>query len=55
MGMTKVYTVKEAAVFLKTTKQQVRKMIASGDLYAVKAGREWRILQEALLSYLCGQ
>lgn len=45
MGMTKVYTVKEAAVFLKTTKQQVRKMIASGDLYAVKVGREWRILQ----------
>ena len=30
-------------------------MIASGDLYAVKVGREWRILQEALLSYLCGQ
>lgn len=55
MGMTKVYTVKEAAAFLKTTKQQVRKMIASGDLYAVKVGREWRILQEALLSYLCDQ
>ena len=41
--MSRVFTVKEAAVLLKTTRQQIRKMIANGELPAVKVGREWRI------------
>ena len=37
--MIRVFTVKEAAVLLKTTAQQIRKMIQSGELPAVKVGR----------------
>ena len=41
--MIQMLTVKEAAQLLKTTGQQIRKMIQSGELPAVKVGREWRI------------
>lgn len=40
MGVNQVLTVKEVAVLLKTTRQQIRKMIQSGELPAVKVGRE---------------
>ena len=43
MGMNEILTVKETADFLRTTCQQVRKMIINGELPAVKVGREWRI------------
>lgn len=43
MGMNEILTVKETADFLRTTCQQVRKMIMNGELPAVKVGREWRI------------
>lgn len=43
-----VLTVKEAAVLLKTSRQQVRKMIQSGQLAAVKVGREWRIVKDGI-------
>ena len=46
--MSRVLTVKEAAALLKTTRQQIRKMIQSGELPAVKVGREWRIPAESL-------
>ena len=45
-------TVKEVAVLLKTTRQQIRKMIQSGELPAVKVGREWRILEEQIQNLL---
>lgn len=38
-----LFTVQEVADFLKTTRQQVRKMIQSGLLTAIKVGREYRI------------
>ena len=38
-----LFTVREVADFLKTTRQQVRKMIQNGQLLAVKVGREYRI------------
>ncbi|WP_283674722.1 helix-turn-helix domain-containing protein [Butyricicoccus sp. Marseille-Q5471] len=41
--MNEILTVKETADFLRTTCQQVRKMIMNGELPAVKVGREWRI------------
>lgn len=47
-----VYSVKEAAAILKTSRQQVRKMIQSEELPAVKVGREWRITSDALLGFL---
>ncbi|MCQ5128037.1 helix-turn-helix domain-containing protein [Butyricicoccus faecihominis] len=43
MGMNEILTVKEVALLLKTTRQQVRKMIQNGELPAVKVGREWRV------------
>lgn len=48
MGMSEILTVKEAAAQLKTTRQQIRKMIANGELPAVKVGREWRIPLESI-------
>ena len=56
MGMSneniQVYTVKEVARLLKTTCQQVRRMIQNGELVAVKVGREWRISDERLKEFL---
>ena len=48
----KVYSVKEVAQILKTTCQQVRKMIQNEELAAVKVGREWRIPVERLEEFL---
>ena len=48
----KVYSVKEVAKILKTTCQQVRKMIQNEELAAVKVGREWRIPVERLEEFL---
>ena len=47
-----VYSVKEAAAILKTSRQQVRKMIQSEELPAVKVGRGWRITSDALQEFL---
>ena len=38
--MSEVLTVKEAAALLKTSRQQIRRMIQNGELPAVKVGRE---------------
>ena len=43
MPNDEILTVKETAALLKTTRQQVRKMIANEELPAVKVGRVWRI------------
>ena len=50
--MTEILTVKEAAAQLKTTRQHNRKMIANGELPAVKVGREWRIPLQSILFFL---
>ena len=50
--MSEILTVKEAAALLKTSRQQIRRMIQNGELPAVKVGREWRISRNALLDYL---
>ncbi|WP_297232683.1 helix-turn-helix domain-containing protein [uncultured Flavonifractor sp.] len=50
--MNEILTVKEAAALLKTSRQQIRRMIQNGELPAVKVGREWRISKNALLDYL---
>lgn len=52
MGINEILTVKEVAKLLKTTCQQVRKMIANGELSAVKVGREWRIPLECVKEFL---
>lgn len=48
----KVYSVKETAQILKTSRQQVRRMIQNEELAAVKVGREWRIPVERLEEFL---
>lgn len=52
MGMTELLTVAETAVLLKTTKQQIRKMIAQQLIPALKIGREWRISKVYLEAFL---
>ena len=48
----KVYSVKEVAQILQTSRQQVRRMIQNEELAAVKVGREWRIPAERLEEFL---
>ena len=52
MGVTELLTVAETAVLLKTTKQQIRKMIAQQLIPALKIGREWRIRKVYLEAFL---
>ena len=52
MGMSELLTVKEAALLLKTSRVQIRRMIQSGDLAAVKVGREYRIPLVCLKAYV---
>ncbi len=54
-GMIDLFSVTEVAEYLKTSKQQVRKMITSGELDAIMVGREYRITLEALASWLDNQ
>ena len=51
-GMIDLFSVTEVAEYLKTSKQQVRKMITSGELEAIMVGREYRITLEALATWL---
>lgn len=50
--MTELLTVAETAALLKTTKQQVQKMIAQQLIPAMKIGREWRVSKEYLEAFL---
>ena len=54
MGVTSdlVLTVEEAAELLKTSKQQIRKMIHDEVLPAVKVGREWRISSTVMKDFV---
>ena len=47
-----IYTIKEVSKILKTSRQQVRRMIRGGKLPAIKVGREWRIPEECLKVFL---
>lgn len=50
--MMTLFTVQETADYLKTSKQQVRKMIREGLLPAIRVGIEWRISEEAIVHFL---
>ena len=50
-----VYTVKEASAILKTSCQQVRRMIRNKELEAIMVGREWRIQENKLKDFLDGK
>lgn len=52
MSNDEILTVKETAALLKTTRQQVRKMIANEELPAVKVGPgEWRVLKAGIVEF----
>ena len=51
MRNDEILTVKETAALLKTTRQQIRKMIANEELTAVKVGREWRVLKAGIVEF----
>ena len=51
MKNDEILTVKETAVLLKTTRQQVRKMIVNEELPAVNGGREWRVLKAGIVEF----
>ena len=52
MELMDLFTVREVAAYLKTSRQQVRQMIRSGQLRAVLVGREYRVPLEALAEWL---
>ena len=46
--MKTILTVKQVAELLQVSIPQVRRMIANGELSAMKVGREWRVPKAAL-------
>lgn len=48
----RAWTVKEVSAQLDLDEDTVRDLIADGELYALKPGREWRIPDVALDAYL---
>ena len=52
MGMTELLTVAEVAEILKTSKQQVRKMIRQELIPALMVGREYRISKAYLEGFI---
>ena len=52
MGTMTLLTVRETAELLKTSRQQVRKMIQLGLIPAAKIGREYRVMESYLIDFL---
>ena len=52
MGMNRLLNVKEVAALLQTSRVQVRRMIQSGELAALKVEREYRIPLAALEAFV---
>ena len=52
VGMNRLLSVKEVAALLQTSRVQVRRMIQSGELAALKVGREYCIPLEALQEFI---
>ena len=51
MPNDEILTAKETAALLKTTRQQVRKMILNEELPAVMVGWEWRGLKAGIMEF----
>lgn len=52
MGMNHLLSVKEVVALLQTSRVQVRRMLQSGELAALKVGREYRIPLAALEAFV---
>jgi excisionase family DNA binding protein len=55
MTAPRAYTIEEVAKVLQVNPRTVNRMLERGELRGVKAGRLWRIPQEALDAYLRGE
>jgi excisionase family DNA binding protein len=53
--MSRVLTIKEAAVFLQVSPKSVQIALHGGKLPGAKVGREWRLSETALLDHLNGR
>ena len=52
MQLIDLFSVKEVAVYLKVSERLVRKMIATGELEAIKVGREWRVPIDSIAAWV---
>ena len=52
MAQEKIYTVKEIAEILRTTKRTVWKLVRDGEIEAFKVRDEYRITQRALEAFI---
>lgn len=52
MELIDLFSIKEVAAYLKVSQRLVRRMIASGELEALKVGREWRIPIDTIAAWV---
>ncbi len=52
MQLIDLFSIKEVAAYLKVSQRLVRRMIASGELEAMKVGREWRVPIDAIAAWV---
>ena len=52
MELIDLFSIKEVAAYLKVSQRLVRRMIASGELEAMKVGREWRIPMDTIAAWV---
>jgi excisionase family DNA binding protein len=50
--MPETLRLSEAAQFMKITPQTLRKLVASGEIPAVRIGRQWRFYSPAIEAWL---
>ncbi len=52
--MERIFTVQEAADYLKVRPETIRRLLSQGRLPGNKVGRAWRIPENALMAFLRG-
>lgn len=52
MAEIKVYTVDEVAAVLRVTRRSVYNYISANQIKAFKIGRDWRVTEDALRSFM---
>ena len=52
MNLIDLFSIKEVAAYLKVSQRLVSRMIASGELEAMKVGREWRVPIDTIAAWV---
>jgi excisionase family DNA binding protein len=47
-----LFSIKEVSAYLKVSQRLVRRMIATGELEAMKVGREWRVPIDSIAAWV---